>query len=87
MITVFSLMKRRPKAQVRPNRKSRAMAPRAQDLMEEFTNNLKNDLDHNLAYFFNKYTLHIPFGKQSSTYCSSLNSLNIIQATGVRFEG
>ena len=34
MITVFSLIKRRPKAHVRPSKNSKAMAPRAQDLME-----------------------------------------------------
>jgi len=41
MITVFSLMKRRPNAQVRPKRKSSAIAPTAQDLSENmhtFTN-------------------------------------------------
>lgn len=32
MTTDSLLMKRRPKAQVRPSRKSSAMAPRAQDL-------------------------------------------------------
>lgn len=34
MITVFSLMNRRPNAHVIPNRKSRAMAPRAHDLVQ-----------------------------------------------------
>lgn len=34
MITVFSLIKRRPKAHVSPSKNSSAMAPRAHDLRE-----------------------------------------------------
>lgn len=34
MITVFSLIKRRPKAHVSPSKNSKAMAPRAHDLIK-----------------------------------------------------
>lgn len=47
MITVFSLMKRRPKAHVSPSRNSRAMAPRAHDLKETDKEMLtNNDMIH-----------------------------------------
>lgn len=55
MMTVFSLMKRRPKAQVRPRRKSRVTAPRAQDLKETAVTPVAGFHTKHVSHVFHTY--------------------------------
>ena len=55
MITVFSLIKRRPNAHVSPSKKSRAMAPRAHDLMEEVEKVNQGKVHLTVCFLYHKF--------------------------------
>lgn len=67
MMTVLSLMYMRPKAQVRPSRQSRAMAPITQDLQGE-----EDMLNHYLLCHIIRNVRNVSFIKEDNTRGLSL---------------